>query len=102
MELGKATVWNGKKIFDGEIPTDEHIGVDFDDGVFQSRDALLTFYGKAKLFGFMPTIEIIQRIFKVPKETAEEWMKEIEQEQTEMDPIAISERASRRLFGEEE
>ncbi len=102
LELGKATVWNGAKIFNGEIPTDEHIGVDFDDGVFQSRDALLTFYGKAKLFGFMPTIEIIQRIFKVPKETAEEWMKEIEQEQTEMDPIAISERASRRLFGEEE
>src|SRR5699024_6300344 len=32
LELAKAY-----KLFDGEIPTFEHIGVDFDDGVFQDR-----------------------------------------------------------------
>src|SRR5699024_6868051 len=68
LELAKATTWNNKQLFDGEIPTFEHIGVDFDDGVFQDRNALLTFYGKAKTFGFIPTVEAIQRIFKVPKE----------------------------------
>src|SRR5690625_2086488 len=65
-------------LYDGEIPSKEDIGVDFDDGVFQDRAAMLRFYGQAKTFGFIPTVEAIQRIFKVPKETAEEWVKEIE------------------------
>lgn len=102
LELAKATVWNGKYLFDGEIPTFEHIGVDFDDGVFQDRSALLTFYGKAKAFGLIPTVEIIQRVFKVPKETAAEWLKEISKEQTDMDPMMISNRKSEELLGKEE
>lgn len=102
LELAKATVWNGKRLFDGEIPSFEHIGVDFDDGVFQDRSALLTFYGKAKAFGLIPTAEIIQRVFKVPKETAEEWLKLIQSEQSDMDPININERKNKELFGEDE
>lgn len=97
LELAKAYY-----LFDGEIPTQEHIGVDFDDGVFQDRSALLSFYGKAKTFGLIPTVEIIQRVFKVPKDTAEEWIKEIEREQGAVDPVNISERASRAMFGDEE
>lgn len=90
------------KLYSGPIPSREHIGVDFDDGVFQSKDALLTFYGKAKTFGLMPTVEIIQRVFNVPKETAEEWLAEIENEQAIMDPINISQRRQEELFGREE
>lgn len=89
-------------LFKGEIPTFEHIGVDFDDGVFQDRNALLTFYGKAKTFGLIPTVEIIQRVFKVPKETAEEWLEEIENEQAIMDPVNISQQRQEELFGDEE
>ena len=97
LELAKAY-----KLFDGEIPTFEHIGVDFDDGVFQDRNALLSFYGKAKMFGLIPTVEIIQKVFKVPKETAEQWLKEIQEEQAEIDPSNINYRASEQLFGDEE
>jgi len=102
LELAKATTWNGKKLFDGEIPTFEHIGVDFDDGVFQSKDALLAFYGKAKALGLIPTVEVIQRVFKVPKSIAEEWIKQIVADQAEADPMVISNRKSEELFGKAE
>ena len=102
LELAQATIWNGGKLFDGDIPTFEHIGVDFDDGVFQDRAALLTFYGKAKAFGLIPTVEIIQRVFKVPKETAKQWLEEINKEQVELDPMEIEGRKPRTLFGDEE
>ncbi|MEK4149991.1 phage portal protein [Robertmurraya sp. FSL W8-0741] len=97
LELAKAF-----NLFSGEIPTFEHIGVDFDDGVFQDRSALLKFYGQAKTFGFIPTVEVIQRVFKVPKETAEEWLKMIHEEQAVIDPINISDRSSKKMFGDEE
>lgn len=90
------------KLYNGVIPTFEQIGVDFDDGVFQDRSALLKFYGQAKLFGFIPTTEAIMRIFKVPKETAEEWMKEILTDQVGADPSALDERRQREEFGDEE
>lgn len=102
LELAKATMWNGKKLFDGDIPAFEHIGVDFDDGVFQDRAALLRFYGQAKAFGLIPTVEIIQRVFKVPKGTAEEWLKEISKEQAELDPMNLSNEKQKLMFGDEE
>lgn len=96
LELAKAL-----KLFSGDIPSFEHIGVDFDDGVFQDRSALLRFYGQAKTFGFIPTTEAIQRIFKVPKDTARQWLDEIENEQP-MDPTELAYRKQRDLFGDEE
>lgn len=102
LELAKATTFNGKSLFDGEIPTFEHIGVDFDDGVFQDRSALLKFYGQAKAFGLIPTVEVIQRVFKIPKKTAEEWLAIIQSEQVEMDPMLVNSRASSKIFGDEE
>lgn len=89
-------------LYDGEIPSKEDIGIDFDDGVFQDRAALLRFYGQAKTFGLIPTVEIIQRVFKMPKETAEEWVKEIEREEGAIDPTQISDRTARAMFGDEE
>lgn len=89
-------------LFSGDIPTFEHIGVDFDDGVFQDRSALLKFYGQAKTFGLIPTVEIIRRVFKVPKETAEQWLDEITKEKTDMDPTELSEWRRSRAFGVEE
>ncbi|WBX81302.1 phage portal protein [Virgibacillus salarius] len=102
LELAKATTWKGEPLFNGEIPTAEHIGVDFDDGVFQDRAALLDFYGKAKTFGVIPTVEIIQRVFKVPKDTAEQWVKEIRAEEMGMVASEMDNQANQRLFGNEE
>lgn len=97
LELAKAY-----NLFGGEIPIFEHIGVDFDDGVFQDRAALLRFYGQAKTFGFIPTTEAIQRIFKVPKETAEDWAEEIRNDQIDVDPAFISAQRQKDEFGAEE
>ncbi|RST57672.1 phage portal protein [Siminovitchia terrae] len=103
LELAKATTGkNSKRLFDGEIPTFEHIGVDFDDGIFVDKAQQLKFYGQAKTLGFIPTVEIIQRIFEVPKETAEQWVKEIQSEQLAFDPMEVSDRTARRMFGDEE
>lgn len=96
LELAKAF-----GLFEGEIPTFEHIGVDFDDGVFQDRSALLRFYGQAKNFGFIPTVEAIQRIFNLPKETAEEWFELINEEQP-VDPLNMTYQQQVDLFGDEE
>lgn len=97
LELAKAY-----GLYSGDIPTFEHIGVDFDDGVFQDRAALLKFYGQAKTFGFIPTVEVIQRVFKVPKETAEQWLKDIQAEQVAFDPMEVSDRTARQMYGDEE
>jgi len=102
LELAKATKGpDGQRLFDGEIPTFEHIGVDFDDGVFQDRSALLKFYGQAKMFGLIPTVEIIQRVFKVPKETAKQWLEEVDKEQPE-DHTEIDYQNQRNRYGDEE
>lgn len=101
LELAKATKYNGKKLFNGEIPTFENIGVDFDDGVFVDKQQQLKFYGQAKSFGFIPSVEAIQRIFDIPEETAEQWMEKIQEEQP-MDPMQIMHRAESELFGAEE
>ena len=70
--------------------------------MFQDRTAQLRFYGQAKTFGFIPTTEAIQRIFKVPKETAEEWEQMILREEGAIDPTNISDEAARAMFGDEE
>ena len=101
LELAKATTVDGQKLFTGDIPDYDAIGVDLDDGVFQDRPALLQFYGQAKTLGLIPTVEIIQRVFNVPKDTAEEWMAIIDQEEG-FEPDLIQSKASEELFGLEE
>lgn len=101
LELAKATTYDGQRLFTGDIPDYDAIGVDLDDGVFQDRPALLKFYGQAKTLGLIPTGEIIQRVFNVPKDTAEEWMAIIDQEEG-IEPDLIQSKASEKLFGLEE
>lgn len=81
LELAKAY-----NLFSGDIPTAEHIGIDFDDGVFQDRTSLLQFYTLAKSSGLIPTVEIIQRVFKVSKDTAAQWIDEINNEDNNAAP----------------
>lgn len=102
LELAKATKFNGNRLFDGEIPTFEHIGVDFDDGIFTDKMQQLNFLGKAKTFGFIPTVKAIERLFDVPTEIAEEWAKEIQADQIETDSMFLQQRREEDLFGGEE
>lgn len=102
LELAKASKYNGQKLYDGEMPTFEHIGVDFDDGIFVDKMQQLNFLGKAKTFGFIPTVEAIQRLFDVPKEVAEEWSKQILDDQNIIDPMYLQQRREEDLYGDEE
>lgn len=102
LELAKATKYDGKSLFDGEIPTFEHIGVDFDDGIFVNKMEQLKFLGQAKTFGFIPTVEAIQRLFKVPKEVAEQWSDEIMNDMNSVDPIFMQQKKYEEEYGEEE
>lgn len=102
LELAKAVEYNDKKLFDGEIPTFEHIGVDFDDGIFVDKMQQLNFLGKAKTFGFIPTVEAIERLFKVPKEVAEQWSKQIQDDQALIDPMYVQHRREKDMYGDEE
>lgn len=102
LELAQATTHNGVKLFTGEIPKAEHIGVDFDDGIFVDKEAQLKFYGDAKTFGLIPSTEVIQRLFKVPEETAIEWVTKIHSEQMGTDPGEFRSKKEKEEYGDEE
>ncbi|WP_226895135.1 phage portal protein [Oceanobacillus oncorhynchi] len=97
LELAKAT-----GLFDGEIPTFNEIGVDFDDGIFQDKGQQLRHYGQAKTFGIIPTVEVIKRVFDLPQDIAEDWLKQIQEEQLFVEPSEIADKAARGVFGDEE
>lgn len=97
LELAKAT-----GVFGGEIPTFEHIGVDFDDGIFVDKKQQLQFYGQAKQFGMVPTVEAIKRVFKLPDEVAEQWVEQILKDQAVVDPYLMQRQSEKELYGEEE
>lgn len=102
LELAKASKYKGKPLFNGEIPTSEHIGVDFDDGIFVDKMQELKFYGQAKMYGFVPSTVAISRLFELPEETAEEWAKQIQADQLGIDPMHIQQQREEDLYGDEE
>lgn len=57
---------------------------DFDDGVFDSRDSQLTYYGKAVTLGLMPKTEAMQKLYGLSEERAKEWLININQESMEL------------------
>ncbi|WP_062052364.1 phage portal protein [Bacillus sp. JCM 19034] len=81
------------------MPRDIKPIIDFDDGVFESQDSKLKYYGKATTFKLMPKIEAIQRMFGVSEETAKDWVNLIRQEELEMDPANVDEDE---LYGDRE
>ena len=97
LELAKAS-----GLFVGEIPTFEHIGVDFDDGIFVDKMQQLNYLGKAKMLGFIPSVEAIERLFKVPKEVAEQWASDVRAEQIGDDPMFAQQQREEEMYGEEE
>lgn len=76
-ELGKATVKdNGEKVYTGDIPETEQIGVDFDDGVFTDKNAQKTFYTSLGDKGYVPKWYVIMKVLNLPEAKAKELCQE--------------------------
>lgn len=101
-ELAKYVKVNDVPLYSGDIPTEDEIGVDFDDGVFVSRDSELEFYVKAKLNKLIPQREAIQKMFRVPPATAKEWISDMEQDELRSMPDMTQARAESSLLGSNE
>ncbi|WP_138090859.1 phage portal protein [Halalkalibacterium halodurans] len=82
------------------MPQDLKVVIDFDDGVFESQDSKLNYYGKAVTLKLMPQVEAIQRMFGLSEETAQKWVKLIRADELGMDPSKLDELASKKLFGD--
>ena len=63
-ELAKAS-----GLYSGPIPTFEEIGVNFDDGAFQNRDAQLNFYTKLVGLGY-PINKVFEAVLDLPEKEA--------------------------------
>lgn len=59
---------------------DFEVSIDFDDSIAQDRNQNLAFYTSAVQSNLMPALIAIQRVFKVPEETAVKWMEQIAKE----------------------
>lgn len=69
-ELGRATEVDGKPQFDGEAPTREEIGVNFDDGIFLDKKSESDYYRELKNDGLIPGWLAISKIMKLPENVA--------------------------------
>ncbi len=76
------------------------ISIDFDDGVFQDRAAMLNFYLRAVTGELIPREIAIQKIFKLTEEDAKKWQQMINEEQMRMDPAEQRSLQDMSLFGE--
>lgn len=99
-ELAKWVKVDGKALYRGNIPERDEIGIDFDDGVFESRESELEFYRKAT--AFIPKVEIIQRLFNLPRVEAESWMESIHAETYQASNEYREMQAEKDLFGSQE
>lgn len=102
-ELSKATIGtNGESVYKGEIPTFDDIGIDFDDGVFTDKNDQLEYYAKASASGFIPKAEVLQRIWDIPENEAQEWLQKITNEELIRNPEVQQTNAEVSLLGREE
>ena len=84
------------------LPEKLDINIDFDDGVFQSQESKLEYYGKATTYQLIPKIISMQRMYGISKDEAGEWLKMINAETMGADPLAKDQQVEETLFGEEE
>lgn len=100
LELARETIGiDGVALYTGEIPTAKEISVDFDDGIFDSRDSKLDFWSKAKTFGLASHQQAIKQLYDLTDEQAEELYQQIKQEQLDADPYYQQRRAESSLLG---
>lgn len=80
-------------------PSKLDILIDFDDGVFQSQDDKLTFYGRSATLELMPKAVAMQRIYGISEKEAEKWVKAITIEQGLSDPAEFENEHDANMFG---
>lgn len=97
LELSKAS-----GLYNGEIPTDDQISIDFDDGIFESMDQKLDFFSKASTAELIPKQEAIKSLFKLTDEEAAGWFNKIQDENFRNDPQEQENEAVIEELGEEE
>ena len=97
LELSKAS-----GLYNGEIPTDDKISVDFDDGIFESMDQKLDFFSKASTAELIPKQEAIKSLFKLTDVEAAEWFAKIQNETLGMNPAEFEQQSVTEEIGEEE
>ena len=103
LELASRTTnAEGEKVFVGEIPSFEDIGINFDDGIFTDRASKLELYSKAMNDKLMPRVIAIQRANNIPEDVAREWMHIIRLEGIQHDPSFRAGMVDYALFGRDE
>ena len=80
-------------------PSKLDILIDFDDGVFQSQDDKLTFYGRSATLELMPKAIAMQRIYGISEKESEKWVKAIAVEQGLSDPAEFENEHDANMFG---
>ena len=86
LEIASRTTGPDGVLYSGTIPTEDEIGIDFDDGVFQSKEALIKQYSNAILNKSMPRIKALQRMWDIPEDEAAEWLQMIAEEEKLFSP----------------
>lgn len=94
-----AKVYN---LYSGDIPSEEEIGIDFDDGVFTDKNAQLDFLSKAKQSEMIPAKEASKRLFNLTDEQAKAWIDEINKERFESSQDYYDRLSDKQQFGDEE
>lgn len=57
-------------LYTGEVPEFKSIGVDFDDGAFQDKDAQLAYYQKLVALGY-PVAKVFEKVLDLPEKEAQ-------------------------------
>ncbi|MEO1772534.1 phage portal protein [Candidatus Enterococcus ferrettii] len=82
--------------------TDFAINVDFDDGVFESKEAQLDYNTKAVTAQMMPKIEAMKRQYGLSDKEAMQWFKLIMMEQNALDPGEVQAFIEQQELGDDE
>lgn len=79
-----------------------HINITFDDGVFESKEAKLQYYGNAVTLNLMPKIVAMQRAYGISEEEAVKWYNLTNYELRGEDIVEIGQQNYESQFGSEE
>lgn len=83
-------------------PRNLHVNVDFDDGVFQSKESKLDYYSKNTTLRLLPRYRAIMNVHGVDEATALQYVREIQAEEMGIDPAEQAARREEEEFGARE
>lgn len=76
-ELAAGTVYNGKKLYSGPIPTVNQVTVDFDDGVFTDKSATADYWIKLQAAGLVPRYIAMSHVLGITEDQAKDYIAEM-------------------------